>query len=182
MLKSYLKQVGYLVSTQPEETKIVANNEVLPESVSKNVATEPIILLKKDPPQKSILTSQDSTIISLNDIKIPDQSLHKDWKVVASIKGHFDSVRSVKFLPNGQKTILSASQDGTAKLYNISCIKKANIEIKPYFTFRGHTEAITSVAISQDSSTCFTSSVDSTIMSWKIPTSNDLYAPYGKIM
>ncbi|KAG0093041.1 hypothetical protein BGZ93_008042 [Podila epicladia] len=50
-------------------------------------------------------------------------------------------------------------------------------EIEPVHTYRGHTKAVTSVAISADHNKCFSGSMDSTIRAWKmVPMNRETYS------
>ncbi|KAF9905402.1 hypothetical protein EC991_001697 [Linnemannia zychae] len=94
------------------------------------------------------------------------------WRPKVTLRRHFDTVRSIAFHPT-HKSLLSGSEDGTMKYWNLEASlresKRAlNGDVEPIYTYRGHTKAITSVAISADQDKCFSSSMDSTIRSWKL--------------
>jgi striatin 1/3/4 len=96
-----------------------------------------------------------------------------------SFRSHLDSVRAVAFLQN-DLALVSASEDGTAKLWNLKNIQNRRnlMDFEPNFTFRGHTDAVTCVATSDDY--IYTASVDASIRSWKIPELNsEPYASHG---
>jgi len=55
-----------------------------------------------------------------------------------------------------------------------------NGEIDPIHTYRGHTKAITAVAISGDQDKCFSASLDSTVRAYKLaPMDKETYARLG---
>ncbi|KAK3813520.1 MAG: WD40-repeat-containing domain protein [Linnemannia elongata] len=88
------------------------------------------------------------------------------------VKEHFDTVRSIAFHPT-HKSLLSGSEDGTMKYWNLEASLKEskrtlNGDVEPIHTYRGHTKAITAVAISADQDKCFSASMDSTVRSWKL--------------
>ncbi|WP_414590263.1 WD40 repeat domain-containing protein, partial [Scytonema sp. PCC 10023] len=69
---------------------------------------------------------------------------------------------SVAFSPDG-KTVASASEDKTIKLWNISTGQQIS-------TFTGHTDKVFSVAFSPDGKTVASASEDNTIKLWNIST------------
>ncbi|KAF9211609.1 hypothetical protein BGZ59_007848 [Podila verticillata] len=103
------------------------------------------------------------------------------WQLKATLKRHMDTVTSIAFHPTN-KSILSGSEDGTMKYWNLeSPLRESKrtltAEIEPVHTYRGHTKAITSVAISADHNKCFSGSMDSTIRAWKmVPMNKETYS------
>jgi striatin 1/3/4 len=95
-----------------------------------------------------------------------------------------DTVRSIAFHP-ANKSILSGSEDGTMKYWNLESplrdVKRPfSSEIDPIHTYRGHTKAVTAVAISADQDKCFSSSLDSTVRSYKLaPIDKETYSRIG---
>ncbi|KAJ3123086.1 hypothetical protein HK098_002235 [Nowakowskiella sp. JEL0407] len=90
---------------------------------------------------------------------------------------HMDSVRALEF-HHSQAGLISGSEDCTAKLWNIAFSTRTS-DLEPVFTYRGHTGAVTSVAISTDGEVCYTGSVDSTLRAWKLLSLNtDTYGKY----
>ncbi|KAF9111260.1 hypothetical protein BGX27_005175 [Mortierella sp. AM989] len=116
---------------------------------------------------------------------VPDEPPR--WRTRVSLKRHLDTVRSIAFHPNN-KSIISGSEDGTMRYWNLeSSLRDSrpppNCEIDPIHTYRGHTKAITSVAISADQNKCFSGSMDSTIRSYKLaPMDKETYAPLDPTM
>ena len=98
-------------------------------------------------------------------------------KLISTFNGHQDRVNSVAFSPvsssegsaaigNPQgfgKTLASASDDKTIKLWNITTGKVIS-------TFSGHQSRISSVAFSPDGKTLATASWDKTIKLWNVTT------------
>lgn len=106
------------------------------------------------------------------------QNEDKLWRPKLTLKNHLDTVRSLSF-HNTEKIMISGSDDGTAKLWNLEFLgnsRKNMIDVDPIYTYRGHTGPILSVDISDN--ICYTGSTDSTIRSWKIPPKN--MEPYSK--
>ncbi|KAF9926413.1 hypothetical protein BGZ67_008105 [Mortierella alpina] len=103
------------------------------------------------------------------------------WRPKVTLKRHLDTVRSIVFHPD-HKSILSGSEDGTMKYWNLeSALKESKrpqvCEIDPIHTYRGHTKTITSVAISAELNKCFSASADSTIRSYKlVPMNKETYS------
>ena len=75
-----------------------------------------------------------------------------------SLEGHSSRVTSVAFSPDG-KTLASASDDNTIKLWNLQTQK----ELK---TLKGHSSSVMSVAFSPDRKTLASASADNTIRLW----------------
>ncbi|KAG0340810.1 hypothetical protein BG005_003131, partial [Podila minutissima] len=103
------------------------------------------------------------------------------WRHKASLKRHLDTVSSLAFHPVN-KSILTGSEDGTMRYWNLEPLlretrKNVSAEIEPVHIYRGHTKSITSVAISVDQNKCFSSSLDSTVRSWKlVPMDKETYS------
>ncbi|KAF9413047.1 hypothetical protein BGZ94_000855 [Podila epigama] len=103
------------------------------------------------------------------------------WQLKATLKRHMDTVTSLAFHPT-EKSLLSGSEDGTLKYWNLeSSLRESKrtltAEVEPIQTYRGHTKAITAVAISADQSKCFSGSMDSTVRSWKmVPINKETYS------
>ncbi|KAJ3275906.1 hypothetical protein HDV01_006772 [Terramyces sp. JEL0728] len=95
------------------------------------------------------------------------------WQAQPPLRGHFDAVRAIAFHPT-DLAVLSGSEDKTAKLWRVSpsAVVDKERDSKTVITFRGHTLAITSVAISSLDEICFTASMDATIRIWNIPPLN----------
>jgi len=104
---------------------------------------------------------------------------NKLWRPKLTLKNHLDTVRSLSF-HHSDKLLLSGSDDGTAKLWNLEFLgntKKSMIDIDPSYTYRGHMGPVLSVDISDD--VCYTGGLDSTIRSWKVPPKSlELYSKY----
>jgi len=85
------------------------------------------------------------------------------------------SVRSVAFSPDG-KQILSSSDDGTVKLWDIA----SGREIR---TFLGHTEGVNSVAFSSDGKQVLSGSDDTTVKLWDVASGREIrtFEEYSRI-
>ncbi|KAG1143109.1 hypothetical protein G6F37_011276 [Rhizopus arrhizus] len=98
----------------------------------------------------------------------------KVWRNRITIKGHLDSVRTVCFHPK-EMMAASGSDDGTVKIWNLKRLagkdgkKGAFEEADPSITFRGHTNVVTSVMMSDSQNRVYSASLDSTIRVWKMP-------------
>ncbi|KAJ3019679.1 UNVERIFIED_CONTAM: hypothetical protein HDU68_010566 [Siphonaria sp. JEL0065] len=113
-----------------------------------------------------------------------DEHQTKIWKPKASLTSHLDSIRSIAFLPptssSTTKALLSASEDGTAKLWVLNSLytntsiadhrktitPKADLE--PVFTFRGHVGAVTALTVTKDGDAFYTGGTDSSIRFWAL--------------
>ncbi|KAF9177746.1 hypothetical protein BGZ51_008408 [Haplosporangium sp. Z 767] len=125
---------------------------------------------KRDKDGGSISESESTLARTDSNIKMSDAATDERacWQPRVTLKRHFDAIRSIAFHPVN-KSLLSGSEDGT--------MKPLNGEVEPTHTYRGHTKAITSVAISVEQSKCFSASMDSTVRSWKlVPMEKETYA------
>ncbi|MDA1166047.1 MAG: protein kinase, partial [Planctomycetota bacterium] len=81
---------------------------------------------------------------------------------LARLHGHTAAVRSVSFLPDGQR-LVTGSDDGTVRLWSMPAVD-------PQRGRTGHVQPVTSVAVSKDGSTTFTGSPDGTVRVWNSTT------------
>ncbi|KAI8380528.1 WD40-repeat-containing domain protein [Choanephora cucurbitarum] len=108
----------------------------------------------------------------------------KIWRPRITIKGHLDSVRTVSF-HSKEMIAASGSDDGTVKIWNLKRAaikdgskKASHEEADPSITFRGHTNIVTSVAISSTQNRVYSASLDSTIRVWQLPTEDkSIFSP-----
>ncbi|KAJ3362408.1 hypothetical protein HDU91_003418 [Kappamyces sp. JEL0680] len=106
---------------------------------------------------------------------------HKKWIAQDPLRSHYDSVRSIAFHPT-EPAILSGSEDRTVKLWRLSTTPQPpkEQESKLVHTFRGHTGAVTSVAVSAIEDICFSGGMDSVIRVWSLPSlAKSAYLPHG---
>ncbi|KAI8140171.1 WD40-repeat-containing domain protein [Fennellomyces sp. T-0311] len=118
--------------------------------------------------------------------KQQEQEQPKMWKPRVTIKGHLDSVRAVSFHPK-EMIVASGSHDGTVKIWNLRrsigrdgnpVRKTAYEEADPTISYRGHNHIVTQVAISAEQNRVYSSSLDSTIRVWRLPSEgHGLFAP-----
>ncbi|KTF87390.1 hypothetical protein cypCar_00020988 [Cyprinus carpio] len=130
----------------------------------------------------------DLTVANDNDLTIDLQDsreeFKKTWNPRFTLRSHFDAIRALTFHPS-QAVLLSASEDGTLKLWNLNKAmhskKNAALDVEPIYTFRAHSGAVLSLAMGEEGESCFSGGLDGTVRGWKIPDLNvDPYDNYGK--
>ncbi|CAO3644735.1 unnamed protein product [Cunninghamella blakesleeana] len=114
-----------------------------------------------------------------------DEQTTKLWKTKMTFKGHLDSVRSVAFHPD-ELLVASGSDDGTIKIIKLQgssnggeITKKPHEDLDAITTYRGHHNIITHLAISSEQNRVYSSSLDSTIRVWRLPT--DQHGPFSPV-
>ncbi|KAJ8369023.1 hypothetical protein SKAU_G00090510 [Synaphobranchus kaupii] len=128
----------------------------------------------------------DLTVANDNDLTIELQDsreeFKKTWNPRFTLRSHFDAIRALTFHPS-QAVLLSASEDGTLKLWNLNKAmhskKNAALDFEPIYTFRAHSGAVLSLAMGEDGESCFSGGLDGSVRCWKIPDLNvDPYDNY----
>ncbi|KAJ8280201.1 hypothetical protein GJAV_G00051750 [Gymnothorax javanicus] len=128
----------------------------------------------------------DLTVANDNDLTIELQDsreeFKKTWNPRFTLRSHFDAIRALTFHPS-QAVLLTASEDGTLKLWNLNKAmhskKNAALDFEPVYTFRAHSGAVLSLAMGEEGESCFSGGLDGTVRCWKIPDLNvDPYDNY----
>ncbi|BAY24226.1 protein kinase [Calothrix sp. NIES-2100] len=109
-------------------------------------------------PDKLTLASGDDKIIRLWDLNTQ--------KVLTTLSGHSQAVKSVVFSPDG-KILASASDDRTIKLWDIH-------QFLEICTLVGHSHAVKSVAFSPDGQIIASASWDKTVKLWDVNTGKEI--------
>ncbi|ORZ11245.1 WD40-repeat-containing domain protein [Absidia repens] len=138
--------------------------------------------MKKNVPRSSSPEPQEMDL-TYSDINATTKDRENDthtsklWKTKMTFKGHLDSVRAVAFHPNDM-LVATGSDDGTVKIINLqrtigreggNTTRKAHEDLDATATFRGHSNIVTSVAISGEQNRVYSASLDSTIRVWRLP-------------
>src|SRR4051795_4470455 len=86
-------------------------------------------------------------------------------KEKVTLDGHTKGVAYVR-LSADEKRLLSASRDGTIKVWNVESDKET-------LALRGHTDSVLGLAPSADGKRLFSASVDKTIKGWDLETGKE---------
>ncbi|KAI1717037.1 striatin [Ditylenchus destructor] len=120
------------------------------------------------------------------------------WSIRFTLRSHYDSIRAMQFHPL-QPVLITASEDGTAKLWDLNAagsgtgtikgegVSKSQIpqpttgivDVEPIYTFRGHKGPILAMDMSPTGDMCYTSGFDGSICCWVVPsTAIEIYQNY----
>uniref|UniRef100_H3CQP6 Striatin 4 n=1 Tax=Tetraodon nigroviridis TaxID=99883 RepID=H3CQP6_TETNG len=128
----------------------------------------------------------DLTVANDNDLSMDMQDnreeFKKTWNPRFTLRSHFDAIRALTFHP-GQAVLLTASEDGTLKLWNLNKAmhskKNAALDVEPIYTFRAHSGAVLSLTMGENGDSCYSGGLDGSVRCWKMPDLNvDPYDNY----
>ncbi|PAA67711.1 hypothetical protein BOX15_Mlig031478g1 [Macrostomum lignano] len=120
-------------------------------------------------------------------------SARRTWASKFNLRSHLDSVRSLAFHPT-DSALLTASEDGTMKLWNLSGravhqeagsptsagsdsqrsaggTAGPQVELEPVHTYRGHAGPVLTVCVSPDGGLACTGGLDGCVRVWRLPPS-----------
>ncbi|XP_057567709.1 striatin-4 isoform X2 [Hippopotamus amphibius kiboko] len=125
------------------------------------------------------VTNDNDLSCDLSDSK---DAFKKTWNPKFTLRSHYDGIRSLAF-HHSQSALLTASEDGTLKLWNlqkaVTAKKNAALDVEPIHAFRAHRGPVLAVAMGSRSEYCYSGGADARIHSWKIPDLNmDPYDGY----
>ncbi|XP_045387303.1 striatin-4 isoform X2 [Lemur catta] len=125
------------------------------------------------------VTNDNDLSCDLSDSK---DAFKKTWNPKFTLRSHYDGIRSLAF-HRSQAALLTASEDGTLKLWNlqkaVTAKKNAALDVEPIHAFRAHRGPVLAVAMGSNSEYCYSGGADACIHSWKIPDLNmDPYDGY----
>lgn len=89
------------------------------------------------------------------------------WTPNFVLRAHLDGIRALAFTES-HPALLSASDDGTVKLWNLRKLTRGRDELEPVFSYRGHSKAVLAVAVSEQRSEVYSSGLDSTVRMWRL--------------
>ncbi|XP_007941076.2 striatin-4, partial [Orycteropus afer afer] len=129
------------------------------------------------------VTNDNDLSCDLSDSK---DAVKKTWSPKFTLRSHYDGVRSLAF-HHSQSALLTASEDGTLKLWNlqkaVTAKKNAALDVEPIHAFRAHRGPVLAVAMGSHSEHCYSGGADARIHSWKMPDLNmDPYDGYDPSM
>lgn len=127
------------------------------------------------------VTNDNDLSCDLSDSK---DAFKKTWNPKFTLRSHYDGIRSLAF-HHSQSALLTASEDGTLKLWNlqkaVTAKKNAALDVEPIHAFRAHRGPVLAVTMGSNSEYCYSGGADARIYSWKIPDLNmDPYDGYGE--
>lgn len=99
-------------------------------------------------------------------------------KQLAVLEGHTSTVTRVRWSPDGNQ-IVTASADGTAKIWSVTTDYKTTAQITLLYTLNGHTNRINSVDWSADGKKLVTASNDTTIIVWDAASGGPIFTLRG---
>ncbi|KAK2088757.1 Striatin-4 [Saguinus oedipus] len=115
------------------------------------------------------VTNDNDLSCDLSDSK---DAFKKTWNPKFTLRSHYDGIRSLAF-HHSQSALLTASEDGTLKLWNlqkaVTAKKNAALDVEPIHAFRAHRGPVLAVAMGSNSEYCYSGGADACIHSWKIP-------------
>uniref|UniRef100_A0A8C2QCM4 Striatin-4 n=1 Tax=Cricetulus griseus TaxID=10029 RepID=A0A8C2QCM4_CRIGR len=125
------------------------------------------------------VTNDNDLSCDLSDSK---DAFKKTWNPKFTLRSHYDGIRSLAF-HHSQSALLTASEDGTLKLWNlqkaVTAKKNAALDVEPIHAFRAHRGPVLAVTMGSNSEYCYSAGADGRIHSWKIPDLNmDPYDGY----
>ena len=92
---------------------------------------------------------------------------HRLWHQSATYKVHLAPVRSIVFHPTDASTFFTASEDETIQVNSIKHTEAASMAL------RGHTGAVTSLAVDSQGQYVYSGGLDATVRQWRCPSAAD---------
>ena len=83
---------------------------------------------------------------------------------VRTLVGHGGAVAGAAFSPRDGRTVLTASHDGTVRLWDVA----TGLEVRTTGGFRGHTERVNCVVFSPDGGTAVSAGFDGNVFLWDV--------------
>ncbi len=113
-----------------------------------------------------------------------------NWRSTALLRSHVDGVRALCF-HSSDPWLVSASEDGTAKIWQLGDIVKKSCggggaeETKggeAFFTYRGHRGPVLAAALCEELGWLATGGFDAQVALWRLPPSKqELYGAFGRV-
>ncbi|ELR52662.1 Striatin-4, partial [Bos mutus] len=123
------------------------------------------------------VTNDNDLSCDLSDSK---DAFKKTWNPKFTLRSHYDGIRSLAF-HHSQSALLTASEDGTLKLWNLQkAVTAKNVWSPLHPTSVSSRGPVLAVAMGSHSEYCYSGGADARIHSWKIPDLNmDPYDGYA---
>lgn len=188
-----LKEAGLREREKREREKKDAHGQLAATSENVNALIEASAgrEVRKPKSDEDELASLTMTSVEQDDegVKLAAESANEGqmWKSKRVLRSHLDAVRAVAFDTAGL-CLYSASDDNTIKFWRLdpstfSQPQPKTTDNEPIMTLRGHSAAVTCLAVSPSRRRLYSGSVDSSVIVWKLPEQNtEAYPPVDRDM
>ena len=161
-LEGHASAIGHCTFTNDDKLIITGSFDGSLKVFDAKAGSEITTLIGHERRVSSFTITNDGTVISVSD----DQTI-RTWDSLAGIElttipAHTDTITSSFFYPNSQTQLVTASNDNSCKLWDVTVLDKDII---------GHSKPIYSIQFSNDGNLLATASKDKTIKIWNSTTS-----------
>ena len=104
---------------------------------------------------------------ALSEPQTTSEAAATSWAPSFVLRAHLDCVRALAFTET-HPALVSASDDGSVKLWNLRKLTRGRDDVEPVFSYRGHTSAVLSLAVSEQRQQIVSGGLDSTVRVWDL--------------